>query len=56
MRFITGGRATPRTEIETALAGWSDRRWAGLERKTGNWLGWFRCARQPMANASSATG
>ncbi len=41
MRFITGGRATPQAEIGTALPGWFDHRWVGLELATGAWLGWF---------------
>lgn len=50
MHFITGGRATPREEIETAVLphflGWYERSdrygfWAAMERSTGEFLGWF---------------
>ena len=41
MRYITGGRATPRAEIETALPGWVDHRWIAMELATGAFLGWF---------------
>jgi RimJ/RimL family protein N-acetyltransferase len=50
MRFITGGRATPRDEIEREilpawLAWYEDGEgygfWAALERATGAFVGWF---------------
>ena len=50
MRFITGGRATPRREIENdvlpAFLGYYERFagygfWAALEKSTGQFLGWF---------------
>lgn len=50
MRFITGGRATPREEVETeilpALLGHYERYagygfWAALEKPTARFLGWF---------------
>ena len=50
MRFINGGRATPREEVETELlpaflghyeryAGYGF--WAAIEKSTGEFLGWF---------------
>ena len=50
MHFITGGRPTPREEIETDVLphylGWHERSdrygfWAAVERETGEFLGWF---------------
>jgi RimJ/RimL family protein N-acetyltransferase len=50
MRFINGGRPTPRDEIETdvlpAFLGYHERFagygfWAAVERSTGRFLGWF---------------
>ncbi len=50
MHFITGGRTTPREEIETDLLPWflhyyegGDRYgfWAAIEKSTGMFLGWF---------------
>ena len=50
MHFITGGRATPREEIENDLLPWflhyyegGDRYgfWAAIEKSTGTFLGWF---------------
>ena len=50
MRFITGGRATPRREIENdvlpAFLGYYERFagygfWAAIEKSTGQFLGWF---------------
>jgi len=50
MHFITGGRTTPRDEIENDLLPWflhyyegGDRYgfWAAIEKSTGTFLGWF---------------
>jgi RimJ/RimL family protein N-acetyltransferase len=50
MRFINGGRPTPRDEIETdalpAFLGYHERYggygfWAAVERSTGRFVGWF---------------
>ena len=50
MHFITGGRATPREEIENDILPWFlryDERgdqygfWAAIEKSTGDFLGWF---------------
>ena len=50
MRFITGGRATPREEIEgdylPAFLSYYERTkgygfWAAIEKTTGEFLGWF---------------
>lgn len=50
MRFINGGRPTPREEIETeflpAFLGYYERYagygfWAAVEKATGSFLGWF---------------
>ena len=50
MHYITGGRATPRAEIEDdilpAYLGYYERfagygLWAAIERATGDFLGWF---------------
>jgi RimJ/RimL family protein N-acetyltransferase len=50
MHFITGGRATPREEIENDLLPWFlhyyERGgrygfWAAIEKSTGKFLGWF---------------
>jgi len=50
MHFITGGRATPREEIENDILPWflqyyepEDRYgfWAAIEKSTGMFLGWF---------------
>jgi RimJ/RimL family protein N-acetyltransferase len=50
MHFITGGRATPREEIENDLLPWVlhyyERGgrygfWAAIEKSTGKFLGWF---------------
>jgi RimJ/RimL family protein N-acetyltransferase len=50
MRYINGGRPTPRTEVENAvlprLLGYYERyeaygAWAAVERATGDFLGWF---------------
>ena len=50
MHFITGGRTTPRDEIESDLLPWflhyyegGDRYgfWAAIEKSTGIFLGWF---------------
>jgi RimJ/RimL family protein N-acetyltransferase len=50
MHFITGGRATPRDEIETDILPWvlhyyeqGDRYgfWVAIEKSTGKFLGWF---------------
>jgi len=50
MRFITGGRATPREEIEReilpAWLGWYEQAagygfWAAIERASGAFVGWF---------------
>jgi RimJ/RimL family protein N-acetyltransferase len=50
MRFITGGRATPRREIEDevlpAFLGYYERFagygfWAAIEKSTGRFVGWF---------------
>jgi RimJ/RimL family protein N-acetyltransferase len=50
MRYLTGGRTTPREEIETktlpAFLGYYERPggygfWAVVERSTGEFLGWF---------------
>ena len=50
MHFITGGRTTPREEIENDLLPWflhyyegGDRYgfWAAIEKSTGTFLGWF---------------
>jgi RimJ/RimL family protein N-acetyltransferase len=50
MRYITGGRATPREEIESevlpAFLGHYDRYagygfWAAIEKSSGQFLGWF---------------
>jgi RimJ/RimL family protein N-acetyltransferase len=58
MRFITGGRATPRDEIEREilpawLAWYGDGAgygfWAALERATGAFIGWFHL--RPRAGA-----
>jgi RimJ/RimL family protein N-acetyltransferase len=52
MHFITGGRTTPREEIENDLLPWflhyyegGDRYgfWAAIEKSTGTFLGWFHC-------------
>ena len=51
MHFITGGRATPRDEIENDVLPWflhyyerGDRYgfWAAIEKSTGDFLGWFQ--------------
>src|SRR6202042_3112514 len=50
MRFVTGGRPTPRDEIVTdflpAFLGYYERFagygfWAAIEKSTGDFLGWF---------------
>jgi len=50
MHFITGGRATPRDEIENDILPWflhyyepEDRYgfWVAIEKSTGKFLGWF---------------
>jgi RimJ/RimL family protein N-acetyltransferase len=50
MRFITGGRATPREEVESellpAFLGHYERYaghgfWAAIEKSSGRFLGWF---------------
>jgi len=50
MHFITGGRVTPREEIENDILPWfllyyeqGDRYgfWAAIEKSTGKFLGWF---------------
>jgi len=50
MHFITGGRATPREEIENDLLPWFLHYyeqggrygfWAAIEKSTGKFLGWF---------------
>ena len=50
MRFVTGGRLTPRDEIENevlpAFLGYYERYpgygfWAAIEASTGRFLGWF---------------
>ena len=52
MRYITGGRLTPREEIERdflpAFLGYYERFagygfWAAIEVTTGDFLGWFHC-------------
>jgi RimJ/RimL family protein N-acetyltransferase len=40
MRFITGGKPTPRSEIRIDMPG----RWAAIERSTEEFLGWFALA------------
>jgi RimJ/RimL family protein N-acetyltransferase len=56
MRFITGGRGTPREEIRDvvvpAFLRYYDRYpgygfWAVIEKATGNFLGWFHLRPQP---------
>jgi RimJ/RimL family protein N-acetyltransferase len=58
MHFITGGRATPRAEIERevlpAFLGYYERFpgygfWAALERSSGEFLGWFHLRPAPGA-------
>src|SRR5581483_6652525 len=50
MRYITGGRATPRDEIRDdilpAWLAWHERSdgfgfWAAIDKNTGEFLGWF---------------
>jgi RimJ/RimL family protein N-acetyltransferase len=50
MRYVTGGRPTPRAEIETeilpAWLGWYERTpgygfWAAIEKAGGAFIGWF---------------
>jgi RimJ/RimL family protein N-acetyltransferase len=50
MRYLTGGKATPRAEIETDILPWwlgyYERYegygfWAAIEKRTGAFLGWF---------------
>ena len=56
MRYLTGGRATPRAEIETdylpAFLSYYDRFpgygfWAAQEKSTGDFLGWFHLRPKP---------
>jgi RimJ/RimL family protein N-acetyltransferase len=43
MRYLNGGKPTPRREIEREYQGRlaGDGYWAAIERATGNFLGWF---------------
>jgi len=68
MRFVTGGKPTPRDVIETevlpAFLGYYERFagygfWAAIEESTGEFLGWFHfrpAAGSPPTRPSSATG
>jgi RimJ/RimL family protein N-acetyltransferase len=56
MRFLTGGRATPREEIRDdilpAWLAWYERSdaygfWAAIEKDTGDFLGWFHLRPAP---------
>jgi RimJ/RimL family protein N-acetyltransferase len=58
MRFITGGRATPREEVENevlpAFFGYYERFegygfWAAIERASGAFIGWFHFRPAPGA-------
>jgi len=58
MRYVTGGRPTPRAEIETdimpAWLAYYDRYagygfWAVIEKSTGEFLGWFHFRPRPGA-------
>jgi RimJ/RimL family protein N-acetyltransferase len=58
MRFITGGRATPRVEVEKevlpAFIGYYERFdgygfWAEIEKKSGAFIGWFHLRPGPGA-------
>ena len=69
MRYITGGRPTPRDEIENDILPWwlgyyerfaGYGFWAAIERDAGEFIGWFHL-RPPEDEASapapsSATG
>ena len=53
MRYINGGRSTPREEVEQTLLpkylGWHRRweslgRWPAIEKATGAFIGWFHLA------------
>ena len=67
MHFITGGRPTPREEIESDVlpafldyyerfAGYGF--WAAIEKPSGRFVGWFhfRPAKDAPPRSSSATG
>ena len=63
MRFVTGGVATTREEIETeflpAFLAYYDRYegfgfWAAIEKPTGQFLGWFHFRPREGANADEA--
>lgn len=41
MRYITGGRPTPRAEVEATVARSLGHRWLAYERATGGFVGWF---------------
>jgi RimJ/RimL family protein N-acetyltransferase len=68
MRYITGGAATPREEIESeylpAFLGYYPKYpgygfWAAIEKSTGDFLGWFHYRPAPATRPTSrswATG
>ncbi|MDQ1519698.1 MAG: hypothetical protein QOI55_771, partial [Actinomycetota bacterium] len=41
MRYINGGRPTPRAETEAVVRRSLDHRWLAFERSTGAFVGWF---------------
>lgn len=41
MRYLTGGRPTPRPEVEATVRASLGHRWIATERATGAFVGWF---------------
>lgn len=41
MRYINGGKATSRAEVETTVRQSLDHRWMAFERSAGAFVGWF---------------
>jgi RimJ/RimL family protein N-acetyltransferase len=41
MRYINGGKPTPRSEMEAIVRSRIGQRWLAFERSTGEFIGWF---------------
>jgi RimJ/RimL family protein N-acetyltransferase len=41
MRYLNGGRPTPRQEVEEVVRTWLGHRWAAVEKSTNEFVGWF---------------
>ena len=54
MRYVTGGRSTPRAEMEATLRGSLGHRWMAFEREQDAFVGWFGL--RPSAPAERELG